>query len=857
MDTEKIQQDLQKRFAAPLPPYYQRRIIFWYDQDREFADKLGELQLADVKILQLTGSNSFAAKLQLHQDSTSNYLVYCPLSYAAPEDDWLLDVKLYSEDFRADIISIWLHELGLPEQEPLRELMKTYKKYFNAKDRREKFAAFCPGITTPAQMMLALQAVLSGSRTAEAGPIIKAVLCQVLDTESNAAYSKMRAWGVDGAFRSLVAKVLGYSEGDDLSLLHLAEQLVVGALAKAVGEDNLPQLKQYYEHINQGFAYDLLSQWQQSKEIAALELLLQKVKDELDLQEALRTVPTEALLNVQLLPQVDEILLERQLEAISQNIFDLEAIGKMLEVRRTCTWYAAYEYYYQALAAMRDMKSFAQNHGAGFHLAQAEEIWQAYTTDYYLMDSAYRKFHLAFSMLKQYSQPTLDELLKTCAENMDNLYHNWFLANLCQNWVNAAAAPLQAHGRISGIPQQNDFYEKYVAGAGKRTFVIISDALRYEVAAELAEQLQREFASKVELGACQGIFPTATPYGMAALLPHKQLTLERSGASLLVKADGLKTDAPNRAKVLRQANPDSITLSADVIIKAKREERKEWVKGMQVIYIYHDVIDNGGHEGNPETSQLCEKAMSELKNLVRIMINDLTAAHIIITADHGFLYNYRELQESDKIGAKEYRDHIVELGRRHVILEPSVTPDFLLPVQLFDGTTELRGFTPRETIRLKSGGKGTKFVHGGISLQEMVVPVLDMSYYRSDNKTLLKNKDKYAIAPVSIGCSFISHTISNQTFSLTFYQKEAVGANRGPATYKLYFTDMQGREICQPVKLIADKTSPNEQERIFKCHFQLYSRPYKSSETYFLVIEPQDGSAVQRVEFAINLAYSF
>ena len=38
MDTDKIIQDLNRRFAAPLPEFYQRRIIFWYDEDKEFEE---------------------------------------------------------------------------------------------------------------------------------------------------------------------------------------------------------------------------------------------------------------------------------------------------------------------------------------------------------------------------------------------------------------------------------------------------------------------------------------------------------------------------------------------------------------------------------------------------------------------------------------------------------------------------------------------------------------------------------------------------------------------------------------------------------------------------------------------------
>ena len=40
MDTDKVIQDLNRRFAAPLPEFYQRRIIFWYDEDKEFVVKM-------------------------------------------------------------------------------------------------------------------------------------------------------------------------------------------------------------------------------------------------------------------------------------------------------------------------------------------------------------------------------------------------------------------------------------------------------------------------------------------------------------------------------------------------------------------------------------------------------------------------------------------------------------------------------------------------------------------------------------------------------------------------------------------------------------------------------------------------
>ena len=108
MDTDKVIQDLNRRFAAPLPEFYQRRIIFWYDEDKEFEDKLDEVVLENAKVIALTGNNAFSVKKLLSVDDlTTNYLVYSPCVYNRPDDNWLLDVELYSEEFRADLISIW------------------------------------------------------------------------------------------------------------------------------------------------------------------------------------------------------------------------------------------------------------------------------------------------------------------------------------------------------------------------------------------------------------------------------------------------------------------------------------------------------------------------------------------------------------------------------------------------------------------------------------------------------------------------------------------------------------------------------------------------------------------------------
>ena len=142
MDTERITAELNRRFAAPLPEFYQRRVIVWHDEEKEFVDKIDEIRLDNAKIAVLTGTNYFVVKKLFAVDDTdSNYLLYSPIAYEMPEDNWLLDIELYSEEFHADLISMWMSEMGMPQTPSLRSAIKPYRKFMNAKERRRKIMA--------------------------------------------------------------------------------------------------------------------------------------------------------------------------------------------------------------------------------------------------------------------------------------------------------------------------------------------------------------------------------------------------------------------------------------------------------------------------------------------------------------------------------------------------------------------------------------------------------------------------------------------------------------------------------------------------------------------------------------------
>lgn len=308
--------------------------------------------------------------------------------------------------------------------------------------------------------------------------------------------------------------------------------------------------------------------------------------------------------------------------------------------------------------------------------------------------------------------------------------------------------------------------------------------------------------------------------------------------------------------MLKATNPKSIALKATDLISMKRSERSAKVRGMNVVYIYHDTIDAASHTDDKKVFPACEEAIAELKNLVRIIVNEFTGTSILLTADHGFLYTAEPLTEDSKASSGLQKDQVTEQARRYVITTPDAEAEHLLPVRFLKGTAPYKAFAPREQIRLKIKGSGLNFVHGGASLQEMVVPVIDFKHVRSDSAAYKKHAEQYAMKPVSVHLLSSSHKVSNMSFSLNFYQLEAVGTGFIPANFDIYFTDAYGNVVSDIQKIIADKVSQENTERTFRCAFNLKAGEYSRSAEYFLIIQNTDnGEIMQKVPFQIDTAF--
>ncbi len=851
MASEDIKNELEQRFAESLDEFYKRRIIFWNDEDGDFKDEINELELSNAKVLILSSDNQFESKRILSSlDLDSNYLVYNPI-ISDPEHDWFLDIKLYSEEYRADKTSRLMQDLYILNTPELRKEVQRFKGFFNAASRCKAFVSLGQNIDKKSSLYMTLLSAICGIKEVKPEEIIKAVIADGPDI-NNSIKLELLKYNASDLFWSLVSKITGFNSSKNID--ELVNHIILSAISRTTSENVLSGLESKYSSTYSGFCYDLVFNWIHGEDKDSFKVVADYVTNNLDLLNRFNRFEINEMQNTDILYIIDEVILSKLMHQIINNFIDADSLLSIVEKRRTSAWYDDYSYFYDGIYQGILMKKFHKQHNSAFHHVTAKDMWGAYTNDYYQMDTLYREFHLAFSTCLQTIHPSLDDSFKDLADYVEKEYKNWYLDKLASNWNNVIEADLKETGRFKGIPQQVDFYQDVVKKVDGKVFVIISDAMRYDVAHSLAKQLEIETKADVDISSQQGIYPTITKYGMAALLPHKKLESIENNGTTKVLVDGNPSEMSDRNGILKSYSENNVALKYKDIITMKRDERRAVVKGKDIIYIYHDTIDASSHNDETTVFDACDKAINEIKNLINVICGELNGLNVLITSDHGFLYAYQQLDESDKMERSSFKKDIIEQGRRYVITNDKADPDFLMPVKGIYNDANMLGFAPRENIRIKGAG-GINFVHGGVSLQEICVPVIKYKYLRSGYKAYKINKDKYDAKPVSIALLSSNRKISNMIFNLSFYQKEAVKDNYVACTYNIHIEDSVGNIVSDTQKIIADKTSTVAKDREFKCTFNLKSQKFSNTETYYLVIADEAGVQIPvKEEMQIDIA---
>ena len=487
MEISSIQEELTKRFNAGFPDACRRRIIFWTDPDRQFADKWNALSLENVRIVEWKQNETFRLKkLLCHDDLESNYLIYQPFEFARKEDDWLLNVRLYSETFSADLNLIWINEIGLTDTRIIRDEIKTFAKYFNAKARRDAIKALNSKskIDNAARVRLAIMAAICGLDEAKPSKIFRAVLKAGFDQSANKIYCEFEKYGIADSFWEMTRQGTEYVPADkDDGLERFAAHLLLTATTRTLHPDCFTKTVEFTvceRPACKSLCYDVVSEWL-SADVDSLEDIARRLEDEdsLNLPSVFANLSLAELGPVEFFPCVNEIILDRLIQQVIEGTVDVELIRQTYEKRRFLAWFDKTAHFYKALLQIANIKSFSVEHAAGFHLTDPRDVWNAYVTDYYKMDSYYREFHFYFKKCQTHKNERLLDKLKQIAQTIaEPLYVHDFLEPLCVNWNQASEEYLAEFGYVPEIPRQEDFYVDFVQDRAKhksdeKTFVII------------------------------------------------------------------------------------------------------------------------------------------------------------------------------------------------------------------------------------------------------------------------------------------------------------------------------------------------------------------------------------------------
>lgn len=283
---------------------------------------------------------------------------------------------------------------------------------------------------------------------------------------------------------------------------------------------------------------------------------------------------------------------------------------------------------------------------------------------------------------------------------------------------------------IQGLLRQRDFFEKQVKphlGEGKVAYVWV-DALRFEMARELCRLLADDFT--LECRAAIGTMPTITEIGMAALLPkaHESAkVVSVGGGKLGLEIDGkIIKDRKDRVAYLKEhAGVSVFDAKLDDLLPKPGKKIKDGIQNNQLILITSQEIDELGEADNVAQARLqIDGVLSHLRRGVRILA-DHGIKTIVLVADHGHLFA-DEIAEEMKIEAPGGKEE--DLHRRvWVGVGGSSEPSYLRTSLASLGVeSEYDIATPWTFAVFKSKGGGRAYFHGGLSPQELIVPVVVM-----------------------------------------------------------------------------------------------------------------------------------
>ena len=748
-DLTSVKDALQSRLAS-------KRVVFWHDPAGEYDAELDALDLGGVNVIRVQ-DNEFGVKNTLLADHVTKHLVYRTGDLPRGTANWLLDLELaYGGVFTADKTSMLQQELGLNDP-AFAPVIEQHQKFFAANGRKQALEKLLVAGDDPTRLRAKMCQVLVKASGHTLTDITRELLAENAASKT-AKLDDLVTFGLDQFLWDGLASIYKYP-----STTPTIDDFILWTFSRAV-EDFASDTPGEYRNIRIDFnslRYDVRGQDMMAK-------LASRAADALDIKSKIEHRDYRELVPVTIFEEVDRKVIVDLAAAVAAQSVTPRDVADVVRQRQESLWKNKYAKLYEAIQSASEL--LAAIAALPNAIGSLDLGLQKYQSDWFRLDQQYRWFTYA------YQTADFQKPLAALKTEVDKQYANKFLYDFGGLWQQAMEPTGEWKSAV--LAPQAKFFDNHVAPVVKdgrtKAVVIISDGMRYEVAEELASLIRNEDRFDASLSAVLGVLPSYTQLGMASLLP--QSTLELDPEALPVLADGKPTNGTaNRDKILQGVKGHAI--SAAGVLAMPGDELRELYKQHQIFYVYHDRIDAAGDKAPTERTvfEAAEETLRELLLLVKKWTN-ANATNILLTADHGFLYQDIPLEQSYYVSEAPQGDAVTKTNRRYVLgraLKPS--PSFMTFTSAQAGLVgDIDIQIPKSIHRIPQPGAGTRYVHGGASLQEIVVPVITVN-----------KKRKSDVRPVHVDLMPETDKITTGQLAVKLLQREAVTDKIQPRQVRL------------------------------------------------------------------------
>ena len=795
---------MENRIAQALTRLFERhRIVFWYDTKQELRTDFETLQLVGIEKIELT-NNEFGVKYRILRElPEQKFLLYREGPQSGDLENWLLDVQLAQGEFRTDQVGLWLSELELELE--FADLVEGHAEFYRALKRKDALKHLLKAEDTHGMIRLKMLSVCAGSE-----PRIDSVLEHLLAELSSNRDEKIKLinrCGLDGFLWEQMSRSYGYSSNEP-GIQDFGIELFKSCYA--MGTDGHVQLA--------SDAIVFLKRWKDSRQFeASFESLSNECAEILGIEQDLGKRDFRALLELDYFRLIDKKIISDLVRAVISRTVSSGDVTLWVRQRRQGHWYREFQHLYEAVDYASQFVHALDE--ANLTMESLTDGIQRYSHAWFHLDQLYRKFTYHVRRSGEAS------LMGKLTDQIENLYSNNYLLKVNDRWQSFVdTAP---EWDAAPVPLQRRFFARWVQPfleKDNKVYVIISDALRYEIGDELLSLIRQEDRYDATLEPALSMLPSYTQLGMAALLPNQALALADNDTGT-VEVDGQSSQGTaNRIKILQKISPYKTTaIKAEDLMGLNRDDCRALVRDHNVVYIYHNRIDATGDKRDTEERvfEAVEETLQELIRLVKKLTN-ANASNLLVTSDHGFIYQNRAIEDSDFARDEAEGTQILFQDRRFVLgkglKEKASFRKFQSSELGLSGEVEV--LIPKSINRLRRKGSGSRFVHGGASLQEVIIPVVRINKKRQSDLSTVE-------VDILRGSN---STITSGQMAVTLYQAQPVTDKVQPRTLRAGIYTQSGDLISDSHDLTFDLTSDNPRERELQVRFVLTRKADDANE---------------------------